>query len=281
MKALPPVTLALTMMLAAQSASAQTWQSATVSRQHHGEDSLRVDLTYTAGKLTVKPAAEQRNLYEYSLRYNAQQFTPSHSFNAESRTLTIAMNGHGSRIGRMNEGNNLTLQLTPGIAMGLDLNVGAAESAIELGGLSIDRLQLRAGAGDFNLGFNAPNPIRMRELRIDVGAAGMHALHLGNSNAERIIVRAAAGGVDLDFTGQWAGDMKVSLDMAVGGADITIPRDAGVRLHTSTFLSEVGHEGMIERDGDFYSPNWDQATRKLVINSTSRLAGIEIKWIDQ
>jgi hypothetical protein len=46
------------------------------------------------------------------------------------------------------------------------------------------------------------------------------------------------------------------------------------------FLASFEAAGLIRRGGAFVSPNYDQANRKLDIELTTAIGGVEVEWTD-
>src|SRR5262245_51309630 len=60
-------------------AAAQDWRSITTMRQFNGEDQLRVDLEYGAGRLTIAPGSVN-SLFRATLRYDGNAFQPVNQY---------------------------------------------------------------------------------------------------------------------------------------------------------------------------------------------------------
>jgi predicted membrane protein len=88
------------------------------------------------------------------------------------------------------------------------------------------------------------------------------------------------GKVLLDFTGSPASDTRVEVKMAVGGISLRLPRAAGVRISMDKFLASFDATGLIRRSGAFVSPNYDKADRKLDIELTTAIGGVDVEWVE-
>lgn len=284
----------LAISLIAPAARAQQWRTVDAARQRQGADSvLHVEIDYGAGKMSLT-AAHPPLLYDVRLRYDADRFTPTRQFDAEARELSIGLKRAGAtelslvsslddgrnHVGRHNDANELTVALAPKLPLDLRLDLGAVEARLDLSNLWLDRLRLRSGASDVRLTFGTPNPRRLRMLEVLGGAASIGITGLGNANVELLQIRAAAASVDLDFSGTWAGDMRVELDAALGEATLRIPPDVGVRLTMTKLLADLQATGLTKRDGAYYSGNWDRAARKLSIEAHSALGDLTVQRIE-
>jgi len=80
--------------------------------------------------------------------------------------------------------NEWELTLSTRYPMLLDLEVGACEAEFDLGGLPIRELSLEIGAASGRIDFSKPNPERLTEITIEVGASSLEIYNLGNANFE-------------------------------------------------------------------------------------------------
>ena len=94
-------------------------------------------------------------------------------------------------------------------------------------------------------------------------------------------MKCSVGGVDLDLSGAWVSDMELSLDVAVGGVTLRVPRDLGVRLRLDKVLASFDDDGFV-RDGDsYYSASWERAPHKVTIDASTVLGSVEVDWVDR
>ena len=73
----------------------------------------------------------------------------------------------------------MELSLARGVPMNLDLEFGAVRADLDLGGLQMTGLKLQTGASESRVDISAPNPIRMSQANMEVGAADFHVRNLG------------------------------------------------------------------------------------------------------
>lgn len=266
--------------LSAGAAGAQDWRTTTIMRQVTNEQSLEVHVGYGAGELHVEPA-EGRMLYQASVRYDANAFEPiAHYSNGR---LDLGVDNHDGmdlpdhdhdEAGRMN------LRLGRGVPLDLDFEFGAAMAEIELGGLSVRRLDIGTGASETRVRFSEPNPIALEQISFDVGAASFTARGLGNANAREIMLNGGVAEMELDFSGAWRGNTHLEADFGLGSLTLRVPRDVGVHVRKETLLASFDAPRM-DRDGDdYYSDNWQSASRRLTIDINAAFGDISIDWID-
>lgn len=271
--------LALTaLVLAPASLAGQDWRTVTSSRSYGGEEKLDVKIEYGAGEFSVDPGAAGV-LYRSMLRYNADSFRPVATY--EKGRLTLGIRG-GEGISSLKSNGKARLDVTLGqdAPIDLDMDFGAVEAKLELGGLRLHSLELSTGASETNLSFSRPNRDAMRMMKLEAGAAEFNVVGLGNANAERFDFDGGIGDIRLDFTGEWRRDMKATVDMGVGSLTLVLPRGLGVRVRKDTFLTSFDSEGLIKRGGSYYSENWESAEHKLTLSVNAALGSITVRWVD-
>lgn len=272
-------------------AHAQSWRTVAAATRARPGDSLKVRVSFAAGKLVIGAAPESA-LYEMRLRYDTERHRPVRRFDPVTRTLTLAMDSSGQRkrfgirgLGRSGGGNTkdpteLMLSLGRDVPLDLALELGGVEARIDLSGLTVDQLKLDSKASETRVVFAAPNPRRMRTLEIEGGATGITVVGLANANANHVEVRASLGGVELDFGGAWTSDIELRLEVSLGAATLRVPRDVGVRVKSKKFLAAIDLAGLALREGYYYSANWDRAQRKLTVDSGTTLGALELTWLE-
>jgi hypothetical protein len=266
---------------AAQAQTGPRWRTVDVSRQLRDTQPQRIRVQYGAGRLDVRGTSDPL-LYAMHLRYDETRAAPLHRYDADQRTAVLGLEslGRGLRTssgGDHDETGELKLMVPDRVPLELDLELGGTQSAIELGGLSLNALRLECGATDATLQFSSPNRTRMRDVEIDVGAADFTAVNLGNSNAEQIRLRGGIGVIDLDFGGTWTRDMTVSTRLVVGKLVLRIPSDVGLRLEVQRVATGFEHEGLTKRDDAWYSDNYERAPHKLHLRAETFFGKIDIQ----
>jgi hypothetical protein len=279
--------LALVSLLALgdPAADARSWRSLTASRPRGAVDSLHVVLRYDAGTVTIGAAAAPL-LYEAKARFDANQQRLSRSYNPASHTLRVGLDSstmqtsarHSNRE-RSSEGW-LDLGLAAGIPLDLDLDLGTTRAQVDLSALWVDALRVSSGATEADLTFGSVNPQPMRDLFVDAGVGSITIHQLGNARAQRATIASTVGSVDLDLSGQWTGDMPLTMRVALASATLRVPRDAGIAMRLSRRIANIDTDGFTERDGVMYSTGYEQAKRHVTIDGSATLASVDIVWKD-
>lgn len=263
-------------LILASPASAQDWRTLSRARQFNGERALAVEIEYGAGSLQVKPGSPDL-LYRTSLRYDADAFEPRYSFSDNRLRLGFEsgqMKGHKTR------GGSLALQLGQRVPLDLQLQFGAAEADIELGGLSLERLQVTTGASKTRLKISKPNLIEADEVVLEAGAASLEVIGIPHLRAREVEVSGGVGELLLDFTGEWRRDLEMSIQMGLGSLTLRVPRGLGVKLTREGFLAGFDSEGLTKRGDVYYSERYDDARHHLVVELEAALGNVRIVWVD-
>jgi hypothetical protein len=264
-------------LVACDRASAQEdWQTFNTARQSAGEELLHVKVEYGAGTLTMGPGARGQ-LYSANMRYDAGAFTPIHTY-ADGR-LRLGFESANVR-GRNMKAGHLAVQLAPDVPVELELQFGAAEANIDLGGVRIRQLDVQTGASRTTLDVAQPNRETCRSATFQVGAARFHATGLGNLRTERLSVQGGVGDVMLDFTGEWATSMTANVDMGLGSLTLRMPHGLGVRIVRTGRLSSFDSEGLTKRGEAYYSADWETADNKLTLTINAALGSVRVAWVD-
>jgi hypothetical protein len=278
------VVVALLLLLFGTTAEAQSLRPFTTFRQMHGETRLSARLEYAAGSLVVAPG-QPGELYRMDLSYDEDRFVPVSDFDAASGEVVLGLRSLGQGGIRVASRKQLLqiarVSLSPRVDLALDLNLGAAEARVELGGLRVSSLDLKTGASKTVISFSRPNATRCRRATFGAGAAEISVLGLGNSRCDEIEFEGGVGSVTLDFGGTWSSSARVVVNMAVGELTLRLPRQVGVRIAMDKFLSSFEPAGLVRQGDEFVSENYDRAARYLDLEITTAVGGVGVEWLDE
>jgi hypothetical protein len=263
-------------LLAPATADAQDWRNVSQSRARSGESALQVNIEYGAGLLELRPA-QPGILYRTRMRYDAQAFAPKLTY--ANGLLSVDIEG-GQLRGRNMKGGNLDIALSTEVPVDLDLQFGAAEARLDLGGIRLAKAAIKTGASKTVVNISKPNPQVCSSLEIEVGAAQFEANSLGNLHVERLRLSGGVGEVLLDFTGAWETDLRADIEMGLGSLTLRVPRGLGLRVQKQGILSGFDSQGLIKRGEVYFSENWEQAERRLTIDLEAALGSIRVVWVD-
>ena len=134
----------------------------------------------------------------------------------------------------------------------LTLEIGASESSFDLGGLPINHLVIKQGAGKVDFDFSAPNPQAMTSLDLTAGAVNMEMKNLANANFSDMIVDGGAASYKFDFGGVLQRNAQVKITAGVSSVEIHVPSSTSARIVSKTTLGglDIG-DGFTKKEGAF------------------------------
>lgn len=132
----------------------------------------------------------------------------------------------------------------------LQIDTGGSDVDLDLGGIPLRGLALRAGAGKVDVRVETPNPVDADEITVHLGAGGLDARGLGNLAARRLRVDSGAANVSLDLTGELRRHLDVEASAGLSSVRIVVPHDRPVRIAATTTLGgrDLG-DGFVTHDG--------------------------------
>jgi len=271
----------------APEALAQSWRTITSARQLHGESELTVDVTYGVGRFSLAPGPAG-TLYRMEMRYDEERFTPVREYDPETGILRLGVRSrHGG--GRITLGDRrrsgptprLDVALSPDLPLSLELQLGAVQSEVELGGLALRQVTYRTGASESVVRFSRPNPVACSALTLEAGAARFEVIGIANANCRRVSFQGGVGEVTLDFSGDWRGSMNTDINVGIGSLNLRLPRDVGVAIQLNRFLASFASAGFIKRGRTYYSANWDNSRHRLTLDVNATIGGVDVTWLDR
>jgi len=279
----PVIVAGLGLAVGSSSTVAQSWREITSSRFIRGEAQLDVAVEFASGTFRLHPG-NQNQLYRIDAMYDEDSFESSTRFDPGATSLQVGVTPRDVRDGPKIDDESpqyLDLALSTAVPLNLDLKFGAAQSAIELGGLSVHRVSIKTGASSSSIGFDTTNRIVCEVLEIAVGAAELVAEGLGYSRCQTIKLAGGAGEVTLDFTGSWDDAFVTSAEvmMGLGVLNLRIPEDVGVELRMSRLFASFDREQFQKRGSNWVSTNYDRARATLKLHIRAVLGEINVEWV--
>ena len=274
--------MALVFLLIPPTAAATAVTRKSESIDSKGAKTIVADISYGAGKLTIDPSgmiqpAKLDVMYtedreDYDLDYHVTEAVGYLTFKNRAQEIHEVDAEH----------NKLGLMLSTKYPTELKLDVGACSAAIDLGGVRLTDLSLSIGAASGDIDFSEPNPERMKDFKIEAGAASVGLTNLGNANFDRLKFEGGAGKFDIDLRGKYTGESYVDLEIGLGTADLTLPADIPVRITTNDnwFSSVDLNSRKLEKidDGLYQSVGFDDAKTRLVIKLEVGMGSIDVHW---
>lgn len=179
------------------------------------------------------------------------------------------------------EDNDWEIGLSTEYPLSLDLDIGACEANFELGGLKLEDLTMDVGAASGDIDFSEVNEIECDEIEIDAGASSVSMKNIGNANFSTFTFDGGVGSFDLDFRGEYKRSAEIEIDVGLGSAEITLPKNVAVRIETdddSWFSSiDINADELDEvEDGIYESDDYEDADIRITLVLSVGMGSIDI-----
>ncbi len=249
------------------------------------EKSLESKIRFDIGSLEITSGSKPTELYAFDLDYDKASYAPEVHYETalggeEGRFSFNLRSTQRSGIRKQKSNNRLRLAFNNSIPLSLDVEAGVGDARVLLSGMKIRRFSLESGVGGAKIAVYEPNPVTCDYVGIKNGVGGLEAIGLGNLDFRRLEFEGGVGGANLDMTGEWKRDADVRINVGVGGVNLKIPRDIGVRVETEKhFLSGVQLEGFSQRDSAYYSANYDNAKIRVSVRVQAGIGGLRVTWL--
>ena len=225
-------------------------------------DETRLTLSFGAGKLTLSPGLEGKNLVEGTAVYNVADLQPK--IQKSGSSIEIRQGDFKSLpiFEDMKNEWDLKLSDTP-----LDLTVaaGAYEGDLELGGLALKSLTVQDGASHVDLSFTEPNQTEMSVLRYETGASDVKLTGLANANFSTLTFSGGAGNYTLDFSGELQRDAVVTVESGLGNLSLIVPEDVNAVVTVESTAVNINHGSGWTQNGQEYTQSGSGPTLTFVV----------------
>jgi hypothetical protein len=210
-----------------------------------------VSIDFGAGNLTLQPGAKDA-LVDGTATYNVPDFKPTVTIDSDNIRIEQG-NLHLEGIPDFNKDIVNDWKLSLGNRpMSLVIKAGAYKGNFELGGLSIERLEIGDGAAKVDVSFSTPNQVQMSSLEYTTGASEVSLKGLANANATDITFRSGAGNYTLEFSGELRNNMNVNIESGVSSVTVIVPDGVNVQVNTDSGLMTVSTSSSWQQNGNTY-----------------------------
>lgn len=209
-------------------------------------------LEFGAGEMKLAPGAEG-SLAAGTATYNVPDFKPEVETGENSVKLSqgdLNINGIPNFRGDTKNEWDLQLANTP---MNLNIKAGAYSGTFELGGLSLENVEISDGASDVTASFSEPNNVEMSSFTYSTGASDVELKGLANANASDVTFTSGAGTYTLSFDGELQRDVNVKIESGVSTITIIVPEGVNAKVTFDGSLSSIDTAGGWDQNGDVYT----------------------------
>ncbi len=132
----------------------------------------------------------------------------------------------------------------------LELVTGGSDVDLDLGGVPLLGLDVKAGAGKLRVRADRPNPVEADEVTFRMGAGALETAGLGNLAAARLEAESGAASLLLDLTGELRRHLDVRVSAGMSSVKLVVPADRPVRVSLDATLggTDLG-DGFRTADG--------------------------------
>ncbi len=250
-----------------------------------GAEKVEVSIEFGAGEIIIS-SDDMAEVATVDVDYDPRRIECEIDYNVRRGTGHLYLESIIRRKRNIDTEKNLwEVVLSNRYPMVLEIEAGACDAEMDLGGIPITELSIEIGAAVGEVDFSRPNPRRMVDFDVDAGAASLEFRNLGNANFEQFNFDGGAGSFDLDFRGKYTGESEISIDIGLGSAEIILPKGIPVRVETGEpgwFSSVDFHNDDLDevRDGIYESDDFDEADIRITLELDVGLGSVDIYFKD-
>ncbi|MFQ6617558.1 MAG: DUF4097 family beta strand repeat-containing protein [Fidelibacterota bacterium] len=246
---------------------------------------LKVNLIMDAGEIIIKKSDSSlsgmakfyysKEGYEAACRYD-KSFSSLHAEIKKREWLPWRKNVY-----REDEISKIEILLPTGVLSRLKIKNRTGDVSLDLGGLKLRELYISSWSSNVDMNFSSPNGTKLEILELNVRKGSLKINNFGNAKYELAEINLNIGTILLDLSGENIESSRLNLDLDLGTTEITIPEDIGVELYISKFLflTNVKIPGGMRRMGTrWISINYEESTKKLMLNISSGAGGVKINF---
>jgi len=242
---------------------------------------VEIQLDFSSGSIDVAPAdmtdLVRLNVYytPRDVRYDVEKTTRG------DKCIVFLKSDRRHGWGEDDEiENEWTLQLSRKYPTSLEMNIGACEGKMDLGGIPLTEMSLDVGAADLEIDFSEPNPTPLEDISVDCGASSLKFLDLANAGARTMTFDIGAGSCEADLRGQIKGEVNLDVSVGVGSMDLIVSRGTALRVEGGDdWFSSVEFHGLdLEeiRDGVWETDDFNQAEDRIVMSVDVAMGSVNI-----
>jgi len=245
---------------------------------------VNLGLRFGVGKLTVSTSdmADFAKI-EVDRDVEAVRETFDHSMSGSTLDVTLKSKPRGHGFKMDSDNNRWDMMLSTRFPTEADLEVGACEADIDLGGIPLTDLKFQIGAAEGKIDFSEPNPSRIRDMKIEAGASKLTLSGLANARFDYMKFLGGAGKFEFDFRGEFKGESEAKLSVGLGSADILLSDDAAVRIEAEedNWFSTIDiPRHKLERIGKgvYESDDYKTSKDRLLLRLEVGMGKVSVRW---
>lgn len=242
---------------------------------------VEIQLDFSSGSIEVAPA-DMTELVKLDVYYTPRDVRYDVEKTTRGDKCIVFLKSDRRRGWGKDDGteNEWTLRLSRRYPTSLEMNIGACEGKMDLGGIPLTGLTLDVGAADLEIDFSAPNPTPFEDFSVDCGASSLKFLGLANANARTMEFDVGAGSCEADLRGEIKGQLDLDVSVGVGSMDLIVSRGVALRVEGGdNWFSSIEFHGLdLEeiRDGVWETDDFSHAENRIVISADVAMGSVDI-----
>jgi len=150
--------------------------------------------------------------------------------------------------------------------MNLTIEAGAYDGNFELGGLSLNNLNIKDGAANVELAFSDLNLVEMSTFHYETGASDVKMSGLANANFSIFDFSSGAGDYTLDFSGELQRDASIKISSGLSNIIIVIPEGVNAGVTVDSGASNINAGSSWSQNGKVYTQKGEGPTLTFVVD---------------
>ena len=248
-----------------------------------GAKKVLIDWEFGAGRATVSPQ-DMAEVAKINIDYDPDRVNYDISYDVRREVGHLTMDTEfEDRIRDGDIENDWEVLLSTKYPAELYFDMGACEANLDLGGIPITDAKFKIGAASGEINFSKPNPSRLNDISIEIGASSLTVENLGNANFEQLKFEGGVASCEIDFSGEYHGESVAYFEVGLGSADITVPRGLAIRIETDgdSWFSSVDFDDLDlskASRGVWESDNFESAENRLVLVLDVGMGSVDITY---
>jgi hypothetical protein len=150
----------------------------------------------------------------------------------------------------------LTVTVPRGSPLDLALQMNMGRSEIDLGGLTLDNLNITAAMGEHRIDFREPLAEDLRRFRLNTSMGNVTIENLGNARAEVINATGSMGNLTATLGGDWqpGTETEATFEQSMGELTVRVPSNIRVEADVRSAQGETSRAPAITQPDDPKAP---------------------------
>ncbi len=268
-----------------------TWNASALQITHREidrtkEKSLRAIIDVSFGDISLQQGSKDKIVvldYEDDSE-NGQRLQVSYDIHDGEGELKVRLKKRSHVWGDEDSDDShrrkLTIWLTDGLPMSLDVELGAGRGDIDLTGLQLQDLKISTGASSVDVQCDKLNPITADEVNFESGVSKFTAVDLSNTNFKKLKFSGGVGSYRLDFGGNLQHDATAKIEVGLGSVSVSVPKQIAAKLlYDASFFSsfDLDDDFVKTKSGVYETEDSEDSEGRLTLQIEAGLGSVKVK----